>query len=105
MLVLIRIDVDDDEDFYSTLAQAKKAPAFESVAAAVAAAAMRRKTEESAEPAPMIEYDDDEEGEGTSRGPLVISTTSEFVRNIHIEPDEKPAPVIKTEGITSTLVH
>jgi len=104
--VLYSADVDDDEDFYSTLAQAKKAPAIASVAAAVAAAAMRRKAEEeNASTAPIIEYDDDdeEEGEGKTRGPLVISTTSEFVRNIHIEPDEKPAAVVKTEGITSTL--
>ena len=103
--------MDDDEDFYTSLAQARKAPAIESVAAAVAASAARRKTEEesAASSASMIEYDDDdddEEGQGqrATRGPLVISTTSEFVRNIHIEPDERPAPVIKTEGITSTLV-
>lgn len=109
--VLIILADADDEDFYNSLSKARKAPAIESVAAAVEAAAARRRQEEAnAPPSAIIEYDDDDDDEDEDgpkkAAPLVMSSTSEFVRNIHIaEERTHSVPVIKTEpGVVCLLL-
>jgi len=81
--ILYSADIDDDEEFRSSLASSRKAPVskLESIAASVTAAAQRRRMEEETE-APTFDAEE---------GSLVMSATSEFVRNLRVEVDERPA--------------